>query len=183
VQRSFRYYYLRIIRQAGSPEQIAGGMALGVCMAFLAPPGVQVVLALVLASLVKLNRIAAALGCLVTNPLTWPFVIYVQLVLGGWITGTAVPTGLPTEGTTLVDYWRTFVQDFHSSIVLLRAFLVGAATTAVVATVAAYYATLYVVNAYRRRKQRREAARAAAAAAPEPPTPHAPPTPPPPPCP
>lgn len=59
-----------IIRLRGSTGAIAGGFALGTFIAFTPTIGLQVVLALFVATLINVNRPAAVIPVWITNPVT-----------------------------------------------------------------------------------------------------------------
>lgn len=62
---------MRVLKRANSDsEGIARGLGLGLFVGFLPSIGFQIVLALFLAKVLRANHIIAALGTLVTNPLT-----------------------------------------------------------------------------------------------------------------
>ncbi len=87
-QRYWRYFYLRILRLRGNPEEIAMGLAIGVftgCFPFF---GLQTILAILLAILFKANKIAAAAATWISNPLTsvpiFAFNFHIgKLIVGG----------------------------------------------------------------------------------------------------
>lgn len=56
----------------GSPHAIAGGFSLGIFIALTPTIGLQLVIAVFLATLLKVSRPAALLSVMVTNPLTIP---------------------------------------------------------------------------------------------------------------
>nr|WP_275583522.1 DUF2062 domain-containing protein [Archangium primigenium] len=76
VKRKLRRVRVRLMRGAGAPSEIAGGMALGLFVALLPVLGLQLPLALLLAEVLRrlahlhLSRVAAAAGVWLTNPLT-----------------------------------------------------------------------------------------------------------------
>ncbi|MDJ0624143.1 MAG: DUF2062 domain-containing protein [Desulfocapsaceae bacterium] len=64
---------LRILKGfRGTPEAIAGGFSLGLFLALTPTVGVQIIIAIFLATFFKLSRPAALLSVMVTNPLTVP---------------------------------------------------------------------------------------------------------------
>lgn len=64
---------LRIIRGfRGSPEAIAGGFSLGLFLALTPTVGIQIVIAIFLATLFKLSRPATLASVMLTNPVTVP---------------------------------------------------------------------------------------------------------------
>jgi hypothetical protein len=72
-RRIFRYIYLRLVRVGGDPVHIALGFAVGAFLGIFPTFGVGTPLALLIASLLRWNRISAVLGSLVMNPFTTPF--------------------------------------------------------------------------------------------------------------
>lgn len=86
IQRSFRYYYLRVTRQRGTPENVAFGMAIGVFFGLLLPAG-QIIAALLAATVLKANRVTAFLGTWVSNPATFMLIIPFYLTFGQTLTG------------------------------------------------------------------------------------------------
>jgi len=82
LKRTFRYWYLRIIRLKSSPESIALGLAVGVLVGFWPIIPFQTVVAIAFAFVVRGNKIAAALGTWVSNPLNVPFLYYLFYQIG-----------------------------------------------------------------------------------------------------
>jgi uncharacterized protein (DUF2062 family) len=71
---ALRRTYERFIRIRGQPREIALGLALGIFMGISPLFGFQLILAVFIAALLKWNKIAAAMGTLISNPLTTPFI-------------------------------------------------------------------------------------------------------------
>lgn len=64
---------LRMLKRLrGTPEAIAGGFSLGLFLALTPTVGVQIIVAVFLATFFKLSRPAALLSVMITNPLTVP---------------------------------------------------------------------------------------------------------------
>lgn len=70
---------------------VARGVALGLAVSFVLPVG-QIVLAALLAGLVRGNVLVAAAATLPSNPLTFPAIYYGAYKLGAWLLG-APPGG------------------------------------------------------------------------------------------
>lgn len=66
----FRTQFLEMLGRHQEPEKVAASFALGVAIAFTPLIGFHFVIALVLALILKLNKIDVVLGTLVVNPLT-----------------------------------------------------------------------------------------------------------------
>lgn len=71
-RRVFRYIFLRLVRVGGDPVHIGLGFAVGVFLGIFPTFGVGTPLALLIASLLRWNRVSAVLGSLVMNPFTTP---------------------------------------------------------------------------------------------------------------
>jgi len=82
-------YYLRrllrrVIRTNASSRQIAGGVAVGVLIAFTPTMGLQVVLAALLTTLLRCSRLPAIAAVYVTNPFTFiPVYVFCYVVGAG----------------------------------------------------------------------------------------------------
>ena len=87
-RRLWRYTYLRLLRLQGKPEAIARGWAVGIfagCFPFF---GLQIIIALILATLFRGNKIAAATGTWISNPLTYLPIFVFNFQIGQLIAGT-----------------------------------------------------------------------------------------------
>lgn len=80
--RKLRYNYLRFRRLKGDPRKLAWGMALGVFIGVTPTIPLHMTLAFALASLFRLSRAAAVMGCWVSNPLTIPLFYYLSFKVG-----------------------------------------------------------------------------------------------------
>ena len=85
--RQAKLFYIRFVRIRGEAEDIAQGVALGVFIGMTPTLGFQMFLAVLVAALIKRNKIAAALGVWVSNPLTAPVLYaaeyeFARLLLG-----------------------------------------------------------------------------------------------------
>lgn len=65
-------------------HSVARGVALGLAVSFVLPIG-QIILAALLASLVRGNVLVAAVATLPSNPLTFPAIYYAAYRLGAWL--------------------------------------------------------------------------------------------------
>lgn len=83
---------LRIIKGfRGSPEAIAGGFGLGIFLALTPTVGVQILIAIFLATLFKVSRPAALVAVMVTNPVTVPPIFTFNYWIGSlFLTGPSV---------------------------------------------------------------------------------------------
>jgi uncharacterized protein len=112
--RLLRYTYLRILRVRGTPSNIARGLGVGVFAGMLPMFGLQTIIALFLAVLVRGNKVLAVLGTWVSNPLTDVPIHLFNFQLGRWIlrseqTFVAIHSwqDLVNQGAKVVVIWLT----------------------------------------------------------------------------
>ncbi|HAY22622.1 DUF2062 domain-containing protein [Desulfobacca acetoxidans] len=82
LRRKIRYCYWRLRRLKGDPGKIAWGMALGVFIGVTPTIPFHMISALALASILRVSRTAAVMGCWVSNPITIPALYYFSFKLG-----------------------------------------------------------------------------------------------------
>ena len=82
VIRRVKLQFLRFARLSGSPDDIAKGMALGIFIGMTPTFGFQMAIAVFCAWLLRENKIAAAVGVWITNPLTAPFIYALEYETG-----------------------------------------------------------------------------------------------------
>jgi uncharacterized protein (DUF2062 family) len=143
-KRVLRYHWLKFLRLQDDPKQIAGGMALGVFIAFTPTIPFHTIAALSLAALLRVSPVTAFLGIQISNPLTIPPFYLAAYKVGRF---------LLHRGRSLV-FPETF--SFQAWLHVLWqggvALQVGGVIIAIPPAVAAYFLTLWGVQRYRRRK-------------------------------
>lgn len=78
--------FLRLMQHSGTPESVGRGVAAGLFVAFFLPGG-HMVVAFLLAILVRGARAAAVLSTWITNPFTIPVIWPIQCYLGSYLMG------------------------------------------------------------------------------------------------
>lgn len=86
-QRTLRYFYHRLMRMEGSVESIARGLAVGVFAGWFPWFGLQIVFALVLAVVVRGNKLIAAAATWISNPLTYIPIFGLNYYIGRQLLG------------------------------------------------------------------------------------------------
>jgi uncharacterized protein (DUF2062 family) len=86
-RRAFVYYLKRLTRLSGTPHNIAAGFACGVMISFTPFVGFHILLGCLLALIVRGNFLAVAVGTLVGNPWTFPFIWLACYELGKLMLG------------------------------------------------------------------------------------------------
>lgn len=139
---------------------VAGGAAAGLFTG-LFPPGLQMISALVLAVILRVNLPVAVFATLYTNPFTTLPLYILAYQVGAWLTGSSmIPppslTELKTEG------WSEWIPALFSWMVSLGTpFFIGIFVLGGVFAIIGYWVVrggwrLYVVLAWRRRKLLRQ---------------------------
>jgi len=85
--RSTRYFGKRVLRLTATPHAIALGFAAGAFASFTPLVGFHFIIAFLVAYIVRGNLVASALGTVIGNPLTFPFIWASTFKLGQWILG------------------------------------------------------------------------------------------------
>ncbi len=83
--RFWRYYYWRLVRQKGSPEFLARGLAAGVFAGLFPLFGLQTILGVALAILFRGNKWMAVAGTWISNPLTYGPIFWLNFEVGQWL--------------------------------------------------------------------------------------------------
>ena len=86
VTRFISYYKLKLARLPASPHAIAAGFACGSMVSFTPLLGLHFFLAIVFAYIIRGNYVAALLGTIVGNPITFPFIWGLIYNVGGFVT-------------------------------------------------------------------------------------------------
>ncbi|MEQ9226859.1 MAG: DUF2062 domain-containing protein [Parvibaculum sp.] len=90
-KRTLQYGWRRVWRLSGTPHAIALGVAAGAfssCTPFL---GFHILLAMLVAWVLRGNLIASALGTFIGNPLTFPAIWFAVYEVGSYMMGTPAP--------------------------------------------------------------------------------------------
>ncbi|WP_456342131.1 DUF2062 domain-containing protein [Thermovibrio sp.] len=84
---SFRFYLEKLMEMRDRPDETAKGLALGVFIGFLPINGFQVLVAVTIATLTRVSKVAAAIGTHVTNPWTTIPVLILDYYVGCLLLG------------------------------------------------------------------------------------------------
>ena len=84
---SLKKGYRRFLKIRGHPNEIALGLALGLFVGMTPSMGFHTAIAVFIAALFKWNKISAAVGVWITNPLTAPFIYSVNYFIGAKLIG------------------------------------------------------------------------------------------------
>ena len=146
-RRSSLYLAHRIRRLPDSPYSIAAGLACGTAAGVTPFIGFHVAIGAAFAWLMRANMLAAALGTLICNPLTFVLIVFWLHYLGNWMLGHPPPTRSASAHIT-------FSYIIHSWHVLLPMCL-GAIPTAIVVWILTFAPMRWLIAAYQRRRHQR----------------------------
>jgi uncharacterized protein (DUF2062 family) len=152
-----RYQYVKLVRLNDSPEKVAGGLALGVVLGILPTFGLGVVLAVLIAGPLKVNRVSAIIGTLVMNPWTTPFFWALSYLAGSLVLGNNIHEALSSVKSieTQTGLWKDILTKR-----LLLPYIIGNVIVTAMAAASFYVAGLYFVKEYRKAKKKRLKAKA-----------------------
>ena len=179
LRRTFirlRLAWRKLLAIDATPQAIARGFAVGIFMAMMPVLGIQTIAAIVLAFLVRGNKPAAVLGTLVTNPLTFGPVVWVEHVVGSYVLyGRHDPRDAQVLESALLSIDEA--EDLpiaeavtHAPATLMGtgwriygAMLLGGLLLGVIFAAASYFLVLWAAGRAKRKRELRLARRMAAA--------------------
>jgi len=172
--RSLRYLQKRVLRLQATPHAIAAGFAAGAFASFTPLIGFHFLLSFAIAYLIAGNMAAAALGCIVGNPLTFPAIWASTYETGRYLLKAEVIDGQAPMGLghalTHGDFWAVwepFIKPMLVGSVPLGLFF-GALSYAIIYVAAKGFQERRTRNLVARAELRRRAPGQASAAAREP---------------
>lgn len=146
-----RLWY-KLVTLKSSPRKIALGFALGVFIAYTPTFGIQTVLVLSLAALLRINPVSATVGVYVSNPLT-VFPMYWLCYKVGALILQVEPLG------ENVNFSQSLLSLSKTGLSVIGVEFVGSLVVGTVTFPLAYGLALWVVVAYRRARLNRRVKR------------------------
>ena len=123
------------------PEKVARGFALGIFIGMTPFIGLQVFIAVGLASWLRWNRLAAGIGVFNTNPITAPFLFGLAFVIGQQLTGV--------HAVVSFDSPAQFLALFSDGYNVLLALILGGTILGTAMALPAYYLSLAAMRRWR----------------------------------
>lgn len=146
-RRSLRLLYLRLLRLKGEPEEVAGGVAIGVFVGMTPTVPLHTILAVLIAFILKKSKLAAALGVWVANPFFLPFIYLLDFKVGQFLTGVRPPSLAVTDFS--ISQLMEWGWDISFSLLL------GGAITGVISAIPSYFIARRLILLYRQKRRRR----------------------------
>ena len=168
ARKRLRQAYVRLLRSPGAPHEIAGGLAVGLLVAFL--PVLQMPVAVGLAAILgwitqrRLSRVAAAAGVWLTNPITAGPLYGLSFLVGRPIVGLVLPSSVPADlpALDLSHLWSMGPVAMHA----LLALLFGGVIVGVPVALIGYWFAHRMVSRYQNRRRERRTRAGVAVAVP-----------------
>jgi uncharacterized protein (DUF2062 family) len=148
-RRRLQYFYWRLVRLQGTPEKLARGLACGVFAGLFPFFGSQTLLALLLAVLLRGNKILAAVGPWISNPLTSVPIYAFNFQVGKWLLKD-------NDVTDISDISLNSWQEVKElGLEFIWPLFVGCVAVGLVCAIISYFLGLWLIHRVRRSQQSR----------------------------
>ena len=161
-RRAVSYYWHRLKRIPGSPESIAMGVACGVAASMMPFMGLHFLISMGIAWLIRASMIAAAIGTIVGNPWTFPFIWVGTYEFGVLLLGEGSLESGETPFRTMFGGLYRSIETFDGTLFVdqvmptLLPMIVGSIPVSIIAGVSAYFIVLRPVRAVHKLRQVRK---------------------------
>ncbi len=146
VNRIISYYKLRLARLPGSNYAISSGFACGAMVSFTPLLGFHFILAIIFAYLIRGNFIAALIGTVVGNPVTFPFIWGLIYKIGTYVTNIKVEK---------INHEINFDMIVSQTYEIFFPMLVGGVIIAPLVWVITYFVIYSFITSFKRRKNKK----------------------------
>ena len=160
VRAYFRRLREKMVHDPLPPEDIAAGWALGVFVGCAVPFGLQLIISIPLAMMMRVSKIGATLGTFITNPVTIFFIYPAQT----FVVNKLLFDGSLTYSRLAATKW-TWAAVRRLGAEAMASFFLGGFLLAIVMTPIAYFTVRRLVVRAREFRARLAARRAAKTAA------------------
>ena len=147
LTRFIFYYKLKLARLPASPHAVASGFACGSMVSFTPLLGLHFILAIVFAYLMRGNIVAALLGTIVGNPVTFPFIWGLIYKVGTYVT---------TTQHVNISYKINFDMIINQTYEIFFPMLLGGIIIAPLVWLITYFIIYSFISSYKRRKNKSE---------------------------
>lgn len=147
LRRFFSYYKLKLARLPASSYAISAGFACGSMVSFTPLLGFHFVLAVVFSYLLRANYIAALIGTIVGNPISFPFIWGLIYKVGVFVVDRSDNNLSPN-----INFEIIINQTYHIFIPML----VGGAVLAIPVWVLTYFITYSFVSSFKKARIKKQ---------------------------
>ena len=145
----FRTIREKMVRDPLPPEDVAAGWALGMFVGCSVPFGLQLIVSVPLAMMMRVSKVGATIGTFVTNPLTIWIIYPAQTMAMGWLLGRDFSWDYILKAMRAVaknNDWKTLLSLSGDVVVC---FILGGLALAAVLTPITYFTVRTLVRKYR----------------------------------
>ena len=146
VKRVISYYKLRLARLPDTNYAISSGFACGAMVSFTPLLGLHFVLAVIFAYFIRGNFIAALIGTVVGNPITFPFIWGLIYKVGTYV------TNIKLEKITNEINFEMIVDQTYE---IFFPMLIGGIIIAPIVWIISYYVVYSFIASYKKRKNKK----------------------------
>ena len=146
IKRIISYYKLRLARLPDSNYAISSGFACGAMVSFTPLLGLHFVLAVIFAFLIRGNFIAALIGTVVGNPVTFPFIWGLIYKIGTYLTNIKLQK---------ITHEINFDMIVNQTYEIFFPMLVGGIIIAPLVWVITYYVIYSFVTSFKKRRNKK----------------------------
>ena len=146
VNRIISYYKLRLARLPGSNYAISSGFACGAMVSFTPLLGFHFILAIIFAYLIRGNFIAALIGTVVGNPVTFPFIWGLIYKIGTYVTNIKVEK---------INHEINFEMIVNQTYEIFFPMIIGGVIIAPLVWVITYFVIYSFITSFKRRKNKK----------------------------
>lgn len=143
IQRYWHYYRLRLLRLKEHPQRIARGFAVGVFAGCFPLIGLQFIMAIIFAFIVKGNKFTAVIGTWVSNPFTSVPLFLFNFQIGKLIVNIFIPNN------QMEFSWDSLKQISDLGAEITATLLLGSAIVGVFFSFIAYYLILNLLKKWK----------------------------------
>ena len=153
-RKFYKYIYLRLVRQRGTPYSLALSVAIGVFCGFIIPL-FQMFLAVLFAWILRVNKLVAVAATWVSNPLTYALIFPANIYIGGFFIKSEFDMEQLNEFSlsTLFTDFKKVLYFFLSDGMLM--FMIGGAILGAVVGILSYGAVFFIIKKQREEKKER----------------------------
>ena len=145
LRRFFSYYKFKLARLPASSYAISAGFACGSMVSFTPLLGFHFILAVVFAYLLRANYIAALIGTIVGNPISFPFIWGLIYKVGAFIVDK------PEDNLRQNINFEIIINQTYDIFIPM---LVGGAVLAIPIWIITYFITYSFVSSFKKAKQK-----------------------------
>ena len=145
----FRLIRRKMVRDPLPPEDVAAGWALGMFVGCSVPFGLQLIVSVPLAMMMRVSKVGATVGTFITNPLTIWIIYPAQTMAMGWLLGRDFSWDYilkAMRGVAKHSDWKTLLSLSGDVVVC---FILGGLALAAVLTPITYFTVRTLVRKYR----------------------------------